>query len=63
MSYAASWSGGKDSCFALYNAIEKGYKISHFPQHHWPDSIELNILQQKSVFSKNTLNPVAFCNE
>ena len=29
MSYIASWSGGKDSCFALYEAIEKGYEISH----------------------------------
>ncbi len=29
MSYVASWSGGKDSCFALYGAIDKGYKISH----------------------------------
>ena len=29
MSYIASWSGGKDSCFALYEAVDKGYKISH----------------------------------
>jgi len=29
MSYVASWSGGKDSCFALYEAVGKGYKISH----------------------------------
>jgi len=29
MSYVASWSGGKDSCFALYEAVDKGYKISH----------------------------------
>jgi diphthine-ammonia ligase len=29
MSYIASWSGGKDSCLALYEAIDKGYKISH----------------------------------
>jgi len=29
MSYIASWSGGKDSCFALYEAISKGYDISH----------------------------------
>jgi diphthine-ammonia ligase len=29
MSYIASWSGGKDSCFALYEAIDKGYEISH----------------------------------
>ena len=29
MSYIASWSGGKDSCFALYEAIRKGYQISH----------------------------------
>jgi uncharacterized protein (TIGR00290 family) len=29
MSYIASWSGGKDSCFALYEAINKGYEVSH----------------------------------
>jgi diphthine-ammonia ligase len=29
MSYIASWSGGKDSCFALYEVLEKGYEISH----------------------------------
>jgi uncharacterized protein (TIGR00290 family) len=29
MSYIASWSGGKDSCFALYKAINKGYEVSH----------------------------------
>ena len=29
MSYIASWSGGKDSCFAFYEAMGKGYKISH----------------------------------
>lgn len=29
MSYIASWSGGKDSCLALYWALSKGYKISH----------------------------------
>jgi uncharacterized protein (TIGR00290 family) len=29
MSYITSWSGGKDSCFALYEAIDKGYEISH----------------------------------
>lgn len=29
MSYLASWSGGKDSCFALYEAMGKGYQISH----------------------------------
>jgi len=29
MSYVASWSGGKDSCSALYEAIDKGYEISH----------------------------------
>jgi diphthine-ammonia ligase len=29
MSYIASWSGGKDSCLALYEAIDKGYEISH----------------------------------
>jgi uncharacterized protein (TIGR00290 family) len=29
MSYIASWSGGKDGCFALYQALQKGYDISH----------------------------------
>jgi diphthine-ammonia ligase len=29
VSYIASWSGGKDSCFALYEAIDKWYEISH----------------------------------
>jgi diphthine-ammonia ligase len=29
MTYIASWSGGKDSCFAFYKAIDKGYEISH----------------------------------
>jgi len=29
MSYIASWSGGKDSCFACYEAILSGYDISH----------------------------------
>lgn len=27
--YSASWSGGKDSCLACYNAIRKGIGISH----------------------------------
>jgi hypothetical protein len=29
MSYIASWSGGKDSCFACYRAILEGYDVSH----------------------------------
>jgi len=29
MSYIASWSGGKDSCFACYEAMHQGYSISH----------------------------------
>lgn len=29
MGYLASWSGGKDSCFALYEAIAAGYQVSH----------------------------------
>lgn len=29
MSYIVSWSGGKDSCFACYQAIKNGYDISH----------------------------------
>jgi diphthine-ammonia ligase len=28
MSYIASWSGGKESCLALYEALGQGYKIS-----------------------------------
>lgn len=27
--YIASWSGGKDSCFACYKALRTGYKLSH----------------------------------
>jgi len=27
--YIVSWSGGKDSCLALYKAIQKGYKVSY----------------------------------
>ena len=26
--YLASWSGGKDSCFAVYQALAQGYKVS-----------------------------------
>ena len=29
MSYISSWSGGKDSCFACYQALSEGYEISH----------------------------------
>lgn len=29
MSYISSWSGGKDSCFAYYQALSGGYDISH----------------------------------
>jgi len=29
MSVIASWSGGKDSCFACYRAIGQGYGVSH----------------------------------
>jgi diphthine-ammonia ligase len=29
MNYIASWSGGKDSCFACYKAILSGYDISY----------------------------------
>lgn len=28
MSYASSWSGGKDACFACYKAISAGYDVS-----------------------------------
>ncbi|MFH1639168.1 MAG: diphthine--ammonia ligase [Chloroflexota bacterium] len=38
MSYAVSWSGGKDSCFACYLAGNDGYKISHL----------LNFISQES---------------
>lgn len=27
--YISSWSGGKDSCFACYKALQAGYKVSH----------------------------------
>jgi len=27
--YISSWSGGKDSCFACYRALQKGYKVTH----------------------------------
>lgn len=27
--YAASWSGGKDSCFAYWRAVSRGLKVSH----------------------------------
>ena len=27
--YAASWSGGKDSCFAYWKAVSQGFKVSH----------------------------------
>ena len=29
MGYISSWSGGKDSCFACYEAMRQGYKVSH----------------------------------
>jgi diphthine-ammonia ligase len=29
MKIVAAWSGGKDSCFACYKAIQKGYEISN----------------------------------
>ena len=29
MSYIVSWSGGKDSCYACYQAICDGYEVSH----------------------------------
>ena len=29
MSYISSWSGGKDSCFACYQAMREGYDVSH----------------------------------
>jgi len=29
LSYIASWSGGKDSCFACYKAILNGHDVSH----------------------------------
>jgi diphthamide synthase (EF-2-diphthine--ammonia ligase) len=29
VSYISSWSGGKDSCFACYQAILAGYDISY----------------------------------
>ena len=29
MSYLASWSGGKDGCFACYEAIRQGYQVTY----------------------------------
>jgi len=29
LTLVASWSGGKDSCFACYKAISSGFKVSH----------------------------------
>jgi len=29
MGYISSWSGGKDSCLACYEAMRRGYKVSH----------------------------------
>jgi uncharacterized protein (TIGR00290 family) len=29
MKIVASWSGGKDSCFACYKAIQEGFEVSH----------------------------------
>lgn len=29
MSYLASWSGGKDGCFACYEAMRQGHQITH----------------------------------
>lgn len=29
MSYLVSWSGGKDGCFACYEAMRQGYQVSH----------------------------------
>ena len=29
MKVVASWSGGKDSCFACYKAIQEGYDVSN----------------------------------
>jgi uncharacterized protein (TIGR00290 family) len=39
--YAASWSGGKDGCFACWQAINQGYQISYL----------LNILEANSTRS------------
>ena len=39
--YAASWSGGKDSCFACWKAIEQGYQVHYL----------LNILEANSARS------------
>lgn len=34
--YLASWSGGKDSCFACYRAVKNGMKVSHLVHFDWP---------------------------
>ena len=37
--YAASWSGGKDSCFACYLAMKKGMRISHLVHFDRPNNL------------------------
>src|SRR3972149_5641590 len=29
MKFVASWSGGKDSCFAVHKAIQQGYEVAN----------------------------------
>jgi diphthamide synthase (EF-2-diphthine--ammonia ligase) len=38
--YAASWSGGKDSCLAYWKAIHQGILISHLLNFIHADSIK-----------------------
>jgi len=37
--HAASWSGGKDSCFACYTAIQQGLTVSHLVHFDRPSNL------------------------
>jgi diphthine-ammonia ligase len=37
--YGVSWSGGKDSCLACYQAIQKGHTISHLVHFDRPNNL------------------------
>ena len=50
-----SWSGGKDSCFACYRAIESGLKVSHLvnmlsedARRSWIHGLSTDLLQMQS---------------
>ncbi len=39
MTFGASWSGGKDSCFAAYLALQKGVSLSHLVHFDRPNNL------------------------